>query len=230
MLNEAPGDFPQVIVVEPDYDDSPVHLSGHANDNHPPLPVSYGELFLKTVYEALSRSPRWSKTLMIVNYDEHGGFFDHEPPLAVPYAPPPGASFSTGFESTGPRVPAILLSPYAPARSTCHEKFDHTSVLQLLADRFDATGAPFSAAVQARRNAGIASVTAALSSAPRPDVPPCPVSSVPVPATVLATQRDSAHMSAGQTAFATAAGQFADRMGQPALDKYPDLAHWLTTR
>jgi phospholipase C len=229
---EAPGDFPQVILVEPDYDDAPVHLSGHANDNHPPLPVGYGEVFLKNVYDALSTSRHWAKTLAIVTYDEHGGFFDHVAPLQVPSAPPPGATFTAGFDSTGPRVPALLLSPYAPARSVTHATLDHTSILQLIADRFDPSGAPYSTATQARAVHGIASLTSVLSVTPRADVPPCNVGPIPAGATMLSTQRPPASMTPGQTAFAVAAEAFAkDRdTGQAGLQKYPDLAHWLATK
>src|SRR5262249_52425507 len=110
--NEADATFPQVIFIEPDYNDAPIHLSGHANDNHPPLAVAFGEAFLRDVYQAITSNPaRFRRTVMIVTYDEHGGFFDHVPPLPIPYAPPPGASFTAPFDSTGVRVPAMVISP-----------------------------------------------------------------------------------------------------------------------
>jgi hypothetical protein len=62
---------------EPLYNDFATVLQLHGNCNHPPLPMSFGEAFLKNVYDALTSNPgKWSRTVMIVCYDEHGGFFD----------------------------------------------------------------------------------------------------------------------------------------------------------
>jgi phospholipase C len=230
VQHESSATFPQVIIVEPDYNDSPVHLSGHGNDNHPPLPVSFGEIFVKTVYEALTSNPaRWAKTLLTLNYDEHGGFFDHVPPLRVPLDPPAGATFEMGpFTSTGPRVPALLISPYAPRRTAAHGFFDHTSMLQMLADRFDTSGAPYSEAVEARRQAAdpIGSVTEALSPEARSDVPRLPHGSIAATAPLVSVRPPRTD---GQRSFAAAASAFAAARGQDALLKYPQIAHWLAT-
>jgi phospholipase C len=230
VQHESAATFPQVIIVEPDYDDSPVHLGGHGNDNHPPLPVSFGELFVKGIYEALTSNPaRWAKTLFVLHYDEHGGFFDHAAPLRVPFPPPPNASFTMGpFTSTGPRVPALLISPYAPRRTAAHGLYDHTSVLQMLAERFDTSGAPYSEYVEARRQAEdpIGSITAALSPDARPDIPR--LTHQPIAATApLASVR--AALTEGQKCFAAAVAAFARARGQAALQKFPQIAHWLAT-
>ncbi len=230
VQHESAASFPHVIFVEPDYHDSPVHLSGHGNDNHPPLPVSFGEILLKTVYEALtSNRARWAKTLLALCYDEHGGFFDHVPPLRVPMDPPPGASFATGpFASTGPRVPALLISPYAPRRTAAHGFYDHTSVLQMLADRFDNSGAPYSAHVEERRRADdpIGSVTDALSADARPDVPRIPDAPLSGTAPLVSVRPPGTD---SQRSFAAAAIAFAGARGQDALQKYPQIAHFLAT-
>jgi phospholipase C len=231
VQHESADSFPQVIIVEPDYDDSPVHLSGHANDNHPPLPVSFGEIFVKSVYEALtSNRARWGKTLMVLNYDEHGGFFDHVAPPRVPFPPPPGASFTMGpFTSAGLRVPALLISPYAPRRTAAHGLYDHTSSLQMLADRFDPSGAPYSEYVEARRRAPdpIGSVTEALSPEARADIPRLTHEPLISPSAPLLSVRPPT--TAGQKCFAAAASAFAAARGQDALQKFPELAHWLAT-
>ena len=228
VLHESPTTFPQVIIVEPDYHDSPVHLSGHANDNHPPLPVSFGEIFVKGIYQALTSNPgRWAKTLLALHYDEHGGFFDHVPPLRVPLDPPPGSIFEMGpFTSTGPRVPALLISPYAPRRAVAHGFFDHTSILQMLADRFDTSGAPYSAYVEARGQAAdpIASLTEALSADARPDIPRIPDAPIIGSAPLVSVRPPTTD---GQRSFAAAAAAFAQARGQDALMKYPQIAHWL---
>lgn len=147
---------PQVIFIEPEYYDAPVHLQPPC-DNHPPLAVGPGEAFLAQVYQVLAASPLWGRSVLILNYDEHGGFFDHVPPLAVGYHDPGGTAFTT----TGPRVPAIVAGPYAP-RGVSHVALDHTSVLQLLAERFGKPGESYSAAVEDRRRQGIHSVSEVL--------------------------------------------------------------------
>jgi len=228
MQNESPDSFPQVIIVEPDYRDSPVHLSGQANDNHPPLPVHFGEIFIKQVYDALTANPaRWAKSLLVLNHDEHGGFFDHVPPLRVPFAAPPGASFTMGpFTSTGPRVPALLISPYAPRGVAAHGLYDHTSVLQMLADRFDTSGAPYSDYVDARRHAPdpIASVTEALSPDARADIPRlAPIAGAAPPVSAAGPPTE------GQKSFAAALLALARAKGQAVLRKYPQIASWLST-
>jgi phospholipase C len=225
FLHEPDATRPKVIVIEPDYDDSPVHLSGHANDNHPPLPVAFGEAFVRQVYEALTSNPeRWQKTVMILTYDEHGGFFDHVPPLPVPCPPPPGAAYAA-FDTTGVRVPAVVVSPLVRRASVKHATLDHTSILALLAERFGQPGVPYSPAVAARTTAGIASVSAVLDSGPpRSDIPrisPAPIQA----AAALQTWADP--VNAMSNSFATAIEQFAQAHGPAALQKYPEIAHWL---
>jgi phospholipase C len=227
VQNEPDGAFPQVIVVEPDYDDSPIHLSGHACDNHPPLPMAFGEMFLQHVYEALTSNPqRWQKTLLIVHYDEHGGFWDHVAPLPIAFPPPPNANFTVGFESTGPRVPGLLVSPWVTPRSSCSALFDHTSILQLLAERFG--DEPYSAGVAARAAAGIQSLSVALDAdvapAPPPDLP-----SVNLATSVVLSAVKPATTNSKQ-AFAAAVDQFAQANGQAALSAYPAIAQWRASR
>lgn len=53
---------------------------GLMNDQHPDHSIKEGERLIKNVYEALRASPAWNETLLILNYDEHGGFYDHVPP------------------------------------------------------------------------------------------------------------------------------------------------------
>jgi Phosphoesterase family len=82
---------------------------------------------------------------MIVTYDEHGGFFDHVPPLDIK-----DSAGGKQFNTTGVRVPAFVVSPQVSPGKPFNGKLDHTSILQLLADRFT-PGQPYSAAVTARQ-------------------------------------------------------------------------------
>jgi hypothetical protein len=86
----------------------------------------------------LAHSPKWLKTLLVVVYDEHGGYYDHVPPpaaLAPDAIPPlvkPGQSRYDGFTRYGFRVPAMLIGPYAKRDHVSHIIYDHTSILALL--------------------------------------------------------------------------------------------------
>jgi phospholipase C len=102
VQTESDHTYPEVIFCEPAYLDSPIGSGFERNDDHSPLPVGPGQRFLREIYEALTANPaRWAKTVMIVTYDEHGGFFDHVPPLPIPTDPPP-----PGGTTGGSRPPA----------------------------------------------------------------------------------------------------------------------------
>jgi phospholipase C len=140
-LGNAP--LPRVIFVEPEYTDGPHTVP---NDDHPPTGVAAGQAFLADLYNTLIKNKtRWQKTMMIVTYDEHGGFFDHVPPLPIPATV---AGFQ--FKTTGVRVPAFVVSPHVEPGSVFSGNLDHTSLLQLLADRFNPAG-QYSPAVGARQ-------------------------------------------------------------------------------
>jgi phospholipase C len=223
--HDSADQLPNVIIVEPDYEDSPVHLSGHACDNHPPLPVAFGEAFVRQVYEALTASPgRWQRTAMLLTYDEHGGFFDHVAPLPVPSPTPNGAGYAP-FASSGVRVPAIVVSPLVARGSAKHANLDHTSILALLAERFGAAGEAYSPAVAERQRHGVASASAVFDSGPpRTDIPPMS----PAPITALATLHTwkEPQNAMGRSFVAAMEGLHAAH-GAAALQKFPEIAHWL---
>ena len=126
-------------LLEPFFNDFASAIGVHGNCNHPPLPMAYGEKFLKKVYTALTSNPaKWARTMMIICYDEHGGFFDHVPPPKMHFGPPEGSQWlnNTPFETLGVRVPGIIVSPLVEHQSVCHELFDHTSILQLMVEKF----------------------------------------------------------------------------------------------
>lgn len=133
--------LPQVIFIEPEYTDGPHRAP---NDDHSPTGVAPGQALLADIYQTISSSARWDETLMIVTYDEHGGFFDHVSPLEI-------STNVAGnqFQTTGLRVPAFLVSPYVVPGGVFSGDLDHTSILQLLADKFNA-GGTYSAPVSAR--------------------------------------------------------------------------------
>lgn len=111
------------------------------NDQHPPHDIQAGEAFLHEIWTAVSTSPGWARTLLVITYDEHGGCYDHVLPPAG--AQPPDAASAPGdagfcFDRFGVRVPAVLVSPYIAAgtvfRSATAVPYDHTSILATLRD------------------------------------------------------------------------------------------------
>jgi phospholipase C len=233
-IQQLPADFqhepdatvPQVIFVEPDYGDSPVHFGAGPNDNHPPLAMGPGEGFLRDVYAAFSGNPkRWARTILIVTYDEHGGFFDHVPPLAIKSPVPPNAQYTNPFSTTGVRVPAIIVSPLVSAGSSFHGTLDHTSILQLLAEKFAGGAGNYSTSVSDRMTQGIRSVSAALASVStsRTDTPVAPATPIPVSSALRSTK---APLTENQGAFALAATSVMAKDNARALAQFPELVHF----
>lgn len=138
-LKNATVPCPQVVFVEPDYTDIPFMHSAPPNDDHPPSSIDFGQRFLRQIYQAFTSRPDiWARTVMIVTYDEHGGFFDHVEPPAIPTSSPSGGY--RPFATLGVRVPAFVVSPYVEAGSVFSGPLDHTSILKLLGERFNPGG------------------------------------------------------------------------------------------
>lgn len=117
------GTLPNVSIVEPDY---------ALNDDHPPQDVRLGESFISSVYEALRKSPQWERTLLVIYYDEHGGFYDHVAPPKVEH----DAYASEGFDQLGFRVPGLLVGPLVKPGHIMKNMVDHASVPKLISEIF----------------------------------------------------------------------------------------------
>ncbi|MCW3024988.1 MAG: Phospholipase [Solirubrobacterales bacterium] len=133
----AAGTLPQVSWV----------LASLVQSEHPPAPVTYGEVALSEVLHGLTSNPAlWSKTAVFATYDENGGFFDHVPPPVAPAATPgeyltvqPLPSIAGGIAGPiglGFRVPMLVISPFSRGGLVCSNTFDHTSLLRFLETRF----------------------------------------------------------------------------------------------
>jgi phospholipase C len=230
VSHELPGDFPSVILVEPAYGDAPRIGGSLPNDNHPPLPVAPGEALLQQIYEALTCNPeRWARTVLIVTYDEHGGFFDHVPPIPIRYDPAPNAVFREPFLSTGLRVPSLVVSPLVSPMSVFGGTLDHTSILQLLAEKFAPNRGGYSESVENRRRQGIRSVSEVLDlAAPRTSIPKAPA------ATLRAQVSLGGPLPTGATdmqlAFAAAANSMVQNYPKETAQRYPEVSHWVLTQ
>lgn len=117
---------------------------------HPSFPVAVGAVTIVNLIRVLLRNPAvWEKTALIIAYDEHGGFFDHVTPLTAPEGTPgewipnsvdidkvDGSGGIRGPIGLGFRVPCFVISPYSRGGLMVHDRFDHTSQLQLIGKRF----------------------------------------------------------------------------------------------
>ncbi len=123
----ATGTLPQVSFLDPRFEDE---NTGTSNDDHPHADIRNGEAFLNQVYQAVTRGPGWANTVMVINFDEWGGFFDHVPP---PLRPIPAADQAVGSDGRiGFRVPALVISPFSRRSYVNSTQYDHTSVLKMI--------------------------------------------------------------------------------------------------
>jgi phospholipase C len=124
-----PDKFPDFAFIEPAY------IPPGANDDHPPHDAHASDVLIANLYNAIRANDLlWKETLLIIYFDEHGGFYDHEQPISVE---PPDSRQDDGFQFklSGVRVPAILVSPWVKA-GVLSTPFDHTSLLKYLVDKW----------------------------------------------------------------------------------------------
>jgi phospholipase C len=135
----AKGTLPQVSWV----------VAPEAFCEHPNWPANYGAWYVSKVLDVLTSNPEvWSKTVLLITYDENDGFFDHiVPPYPASgtaggstvstaeefYA---GGDFTPGPYGVGPRVPMFAVSPWSRGGWVCSEVFDHTSIIRFIEQRF----------------------------------------------------------------------------------------------
>lgn len=130
---------PRVIVANND-----MHPSFLPQQNHHSS-ILAGDALVARVYDALRTSPLWSRVLLVILFDEHGGTYDHVPPpvgATPPHATPPyPLEHGFRFQRFGVRVPAVFVSPRIEPGTVVRARgdvpFDHTSVIKTLCTRFD---------------------------------------------------------------------------------------------
>jgi phospholipase C len=178
--------------IEPRYDTISEHLGLPYvnNSQHPVNSVELGEALIKTVYETIRNSPHWPESMLIVTWDEHGGFFDHvTPPPAkrIPTGTPPkdivGKDWGYMFDQYGPRVSAVVISPWCPQNLIDHRQYEHSSIPATIEQLFGLKP------LTIRDTEALSVHTLASLSAPRnvttqiPDAITVPEPKVPVPGT-----------------------------------------------
>src|SRR5262249_50264589 len=106
--------LPQVSWIIPAFQDSV----------HPPQPAQQGMWYVTRLVNALMQSAYWKNSVIFLTWDDYGGFYDHVPPPQLD---------SVGY---GPRVPLLVISPYAKAAHITHQPSDFTSILKFIEERF----------------------------------------------------------------------------------------------
>lgn len=183
------GTLPAYNFLCPRYNEANPPEDTPPNSEHAPYDVRNGENLIADVYEALRAGPGWPQTLLIITYDEHGGYFDHVSPPATGVANPDGINSPTAldlqnakanpqqygylakpeyvfdFNRLGLRVPTVLVSPWVPSGSVLGSPLQHTSILATLRDLYGI-------GTLTQRDAQAASFASALSlSSARQDTP-----------------------------------------------------------
>ena len=183
------GDLPSVSWIDPNFSDFRESAAA-ASDDHPPGGITNGQWFVAQIYKSLFTSPAWTKTLLLITYDEHGGFYDHVRPPGLsadlhnpaPDGPPDD---DPHFKRYGVRVPAFVVSPWVQPGSVSHATYDNTSPLNTILRRF----CPDAVTSMGQRTASALHVGSLLSlEAPRGVIPQMPVIPPPAPPAAVPTR------------------------------------------
>lgn len=127
------GTLPAVSFIDPRYT---ILDDGTGNDDHPHADMREGDRFLFDMFEAVASGPGWSSTVLVIIFDEWGGFFEHVPPPRAQAANNVDTDIVDGKTLLGFRVPTVIASPFSrgdaqnPRISAL--VFDHTSILKLI--------------------------------------------------------------------------------------------------
>jgi phospholipase C len=119
----AAGTLPNYTLIDP-------HFFGpSANDDHPSTDIRMGQALIASVVRAMGASPQWNRCMIVITYDEHGGFYDH--------VPPPECDDDQGlFRRLGFRVPSLVIGPTVRRGCAIDTVYDHSSVISTLTARF----------------------------------------------------------------------------------------------
>lgn len=133
VADAAAGTLPAVSYITP---------HPHVSEENP-QDIHQGESFVAGIVNAVMAGKAWNKTVMVLTYDEHGGYYDHVvPPEAfapddIPPDPTRTGGVAGGFDRLGFRVPTIVVSPYAKKDYVSHVVHDHTSILRLIETKWN---------------------------------------------------------------------------------------------
>ena len=145
LTDAAAGNLPSISYIDPRFDGEG---AGTSTDDHPLADVRNGQVLMNEVYTVLSSAPTWQRTLLIINYDEWGGFADHVAPVMAPVSAAEATAGNvdvTNGDGThsaylGFRVPLLLIGPRAYRGSISHAAYDPNAILNFICWRFGLPG------------------------------------------------------------------------------------------
>ena len=123
----AGGNLPDVAFVDPPFAGE---AEGTSSDDHPHGDIRAAESWLYQTYRAVTTGADWEHTVLVINFDEWGGFFEHVPPTEAPDVDP-------AYQLRGFRVPCVVVAPMARRGFVADGVYDHTSVLKMIEWRYD---------------------------------------------------------------------------------------------
>jgi phospholipase C len=143
LSDAGAGTLPNVSFIDPTFNND----HGLESDQHPFADVRVGDKFLSDVFHAVRSSPQWPRTVLVITYDEWGGFFDHVvPPKVLDDTDPATVDHRCGVDGCGGppdyrqlgfRVPCIVVSPFAPSGVVHGGPYEHTSILRMIEWRWN---------------------------------------------------------------------------------------------
>ncbi|MGY6277899.1 alkaline phosphatase family protein [Methylomonas sp. MgM2] len=158
------GTLPPVSFIDPNFVDE---ADDGDNDDGAPSDIRAGQHLIGRIVNAVMHSPKWNKTMLVITYDEHGGFYDHVNPLAYSEKAKP----VSGIDRYGVRVPTFVVSPWVDPGAVSDVVFDHTSIAKTIARRFMSKNPPD----MGERVAAANDLSMILRVSPRQDAPSIPI-------------------------------------------------------
>ena len=134
LVDAAAGTLPNVSIIDPD---------GFYASEENPQDIQAGEFYAAQMINAAMSGPAWERTIVVFTYDEHGGYYDHVPP--VPTVAPdsigpdvaPNDTYGDLYTYTGFRVPTVVISPWAKKNYVSHAMHEHCSILRLIETKWN---------------------------------------------------------------------------------------------
>jgi phospholipase C len=207
LTQASSGTLPSVSFLDPA---GSVLDDGTGNDDHPHADIREGDLFLHDVFEAIANGPAWSSTVLVINFDEWGGFFDHVPPPRAEAANAVDTDIVAGKTLLGFRVPVVIASPFSRGDAQNPQissfVYDHTSVLKLIEWRWGlAPLTPRDASADINNLAYALNFKQPQTAVPILPKPNAPATAAPCPSTLAGSSAQQTGISASPSSSSTTA-------------------------
>jgi phospholipase C len=121
------GGYQNTLGLKPADPNKQVQANFKGDDDHPAYSdAQISEALVAETVNKIAASPYWANCAIIITWDDSEGLYDHVPPPIRAKGP------DDSIISDGPRVPLLLISPYARVHTVCHASGDHASVVKFI--------------------------------------------------------------------------------------------------